>query len=110
MAKNIKGEEQIKDIADKLEQLKIEFGKGLLERVKSYTPVRTGLLRNSWILKFNNSTKEIQLSNDAKTEDGREYMVYVEEGTDKMAGFFMLQRTVNDSESILAAAKNKVGL
>ena len=110
MSESIRGLEQLDALIGKVDKLTEEFGNGLKKRVEGYTPVKTGLLKNSWILTFDTANKEILLSNDAKTKGGDLYMVYVDQGTDKFPGFFMIERTMMDSESILAAAMSKVGL
>jgi len=107
---NYTGLDGLINLSSKLDQLTVEFGKGLLERAKQYTPVDTGLLKNSWQVTFDESNQQIILSNDAENKGGVKYGTFANDGTDKYAGFFMKERTINDAPSILAAAKRKVGL
>jgi 2-oxo-4-hydroxy-4-carboxy--5-ureidoimidazoline (OHCU) decarboxylase len=104
-----KNEDTLASLANKIDMLKIVFGNELLTRIQEYTPVRTGLLRDSWVLNFDEEAKMITLTNTA-TNRGVPYAIYVEEGTRHMAGFFMLLRTMNDAESLLEDAMDQVGL
>jgi hypothetical protein len=68
-----------------------------LNIVKGKTPVRTGHLRDSWkiIDGFNGPT----ISNDVY------YGIFVEDGTEKMHGHFMVRRTLFELTNNIKAGK-----
>jgi uncharacterized protein CbrC (UPF0167 family) len=104
----IKGLENFIDVTKKIGQVKQAFADEFLRRVVQRTPVRTGLLKDSWDMAVKRG--KIELKNIAKNEEGDEYVTYVEFGTYKMPGFFMVTLTVIEAEEILQIAKKNVGL
>jgi hypothetical protein len=108
MSAYIKGDEIFASLPSKLDQLRVEFANEALERVKSYTPVHTGHLQESWSVTFEGS--EIEIANNARNKYGELYGVWVEYGTAHTHGFFMAHRTIAEAEQILAVARQKCGL
>jgi hypothetical protein len=104
----IKGLNNIQKSIDKIDAYKDEFGKEFLARVKEKTPVDTGRLQAAWELKVNKDT--ITVKNPALNDEGEPYAIYVEFGTDKMRGVFMLQRTIAESGDISKVAKMNAGI
>jgi hypothetical protein len=104
----IKGLENLQLNVKKLEKLRQAFGEEFLNRVKQKTPVLTGQLEESWELVL--EPDSIGLQNDATNEEGEYYALYVEYGTYKMAGTFMVSSTMLEAQDILQVAKKNVGL
>jgi HK97 gp10 family phage protein len=110
MSESIKGLEELLDNIKKLDQLSPEFGKEALKRVQDYSPVATGLLKDSWVLTSDVSNHELRLENTAQVEQGTYYAAFQEFGTVHDAPQLFLTRTVAESEDILKVAKQKSGL
>jgi hypothetical protein len=104
----VKGLEKLIDVTKKITATKQAFAEEFLTRVQNRTPVRTGLLNDSWDMKVKQG--RIELKNDAENEQGQEYVAFVEFGTYKMRGFFMVSLTMMESADILKIAKKNVGL
>jgi uncharacterized protein CbrC (UPF0167 family) len=104
----VKGLEEFVGATQKLTKVKQEFANEFLKRVKEKTPVLTGLLKDSWVVTVKQG--KINLTNDAKNEEGREYVAYVEYGTHRFPGFFMVSLTMMEAEDILQVAKKNAGL
>jgi hypothetical protein len=110
MSDAIKGLEGLLDSIKKLDQLSPEFGKEALKRVQDYSPVATGLLKDSWVLTCDTANHELRLENTAQDEQGTYYAAFQEYGTVHDAPQLFLTRTVAESEDILRTAKQKAGL
>jgi hypothetical protein len=82
IAKNI---EHLKDFPE-------EFAKEFVVRVKEKTPVRTGNLQRGW-------DYEVQ-PNDVYIFNPVDYASYVEYGTDRFEGRYMLERTLLEIDDI----------
>jgi hypothetical protein len=104
----IKGLENLQLSIKKMGQLKKAFANEMLKRVKDRTPVRTGILQESWSVEVKKDS--IDMKNDATNEEGEFYVPFVEFGTAHMAGAFMLSTTILESQDILTVAKKNVGL
>jgi hypothetical protein len=104
----IKGLDQLQRRIEQIKRLPKAFGNEMLKRVKEKSPVRTGLLKDSWVLEV--AAGVMNIKNTAKDEEGELYTPYVEYGTAKAPGQFMLTATVNERGDILKVAKKNVGL
>jgi hypothetical protein len=105
----IKGLDKLLSDIKMVGKLKEEFGKEFLKRVQEKTPVRTGLLKDSWELDTTKAGR-LDLKNTAKNEQGDNYVVFVEFGTMHFTGFFMVSQTILESRDVLKQAKKNVGL
>jgi hypothetical protein len=84
------------------------FADEFVKRVKERSPVRTGLLKESWDMQVKPGV--LELRNKATNEEGQPYTSYVEWGTYKQAPVLMISTTVLEKQDILKVAKQKVGL
>jgi hypothetical protein len=76
-----------------------EFGKEFTARVKARTPVDTGALQEGW---------EFQMKDqDVEVRNRLPYASYVERGTEKMEGRFMLATTADEAEQIAQVARER---
>jgi hypothetical protein len=104
----VTGLEELQVSINKLKQFKKAFSDEALKRVKAYSPVDTGLLADSWKVKI--SGNEMIFTNEAQNSQGQYYAQYVEFGTYKMSGAFMVTRTLAEAPQILRIAKQNAGL
>lgn len=87
----------------RLRKFKEQFGVEAVERMKQRTPVRTGVLKESY--GFTLKAKDVEFWNLAP------YATYVENGTPHMAPRAMMRTTLLlESEQIAEVAATKAGL
>lgn len=108
MSDIVLGLAELLDSIDKLNKLPEEWGKEALKRVQDYSPVATGLLKDSWQLIV--ADGQLTLQNNAQDKEGTYYAIYQEFGTTRDRPQLFLSRTINEAEDILHKAKQKVGL
>lgn len=70
----------------------VQMSKEALERIKARTPVASGQLRDGWQLEqmIEDGIMSVEIINDI------EYVLFAEYGTDKYAGKFMVEQTLNE--------------
>ena len=107
---SIKGLDGLLESIKKLDQLAPTFGQEALKRVQDYSPVSTGLLKDSWKLTNNTTNHELVLENTAQDKEGTFYAIFQEFGTVHDRPQLFLTRTVAEAEDILRVAKQKAGL
>lgn len=88
--------EKVLGFKTRLRYFREEFGKEFMVRVMERTPVRTGLLQASWDFRLVDSNVEIR--------NNVEYASYVERGSERMEGRFMLATTAEEAEQIAEVA------
>jgi hypothetical protein len=62
------------------------WGEEYRRRVQRVTPVETGHARQSWQLIRDKENLTVTIGSSVKSEDGKPYLVYLEYGTDRIAG------------------------
>lgn len=87
---------------DALEKVPEEFAKEFKTRVEDRTPVRTGTLKRGWNIEP--TSTGVSIVNDV------EYSSFVEYGTYKMEGRFMMTSTMLEADQILEIAVQRAGL
>jgi len=106
----IVGVDKLDVLIKKLDKVRDEFQDECLRRLQDYSPVRTGLLRDSWQVTYNADSGVLNFENDAQNEQGDYYAPFVEFGTYKMPGAFMATRVQGEADGILQLALRKAGL
>lgn len=88
------GISQFVEVLDEFfDQVDDKFAKAFLKQLRAYTPVRTGKLKRGWTVTPDDG--------GVLVENEVEYASYVEEGTSRMDGQFMLQQTIDEVDQIL---------
>jgi hypothetical protein len=104
----IKGLDQFLMKIKQLEKLPKAFADEFKKRVTDRSPVRTGLLKDSWDIQVKPGV--LELRNKATNEEGQPYTAYVEFGTYKQAPVLMISTTLLEKNDILKVAKKNTGL
>ena len=99
---SVKNSSVIIDLQTRLRKFKTEYALEFKERLEAKTPVRTGALKNSYVIKQKQTGFQIESIED--------YFGYVNNGTPFQRPQRMVERTLAEKDSIAEVAAQRAGL